>query len=90
VLNRRIAFTLNQIYGLEAMCDQVEKLARCLSSEYPWRALVVSFPQLANAQAALTVREGLRPEEVRISFIRMYRAYVQEWERFPVSLKLAA
>lgn len=90
VLNRRIAFTLNQIYGLEAMCDQVEKLARCLSSEYPWQALVVSFPQLARAQAALTMREGLSPEEVRTSFIRMYWAYVQEWERFPVSLKLAA
>jgi 7-cyano-7-deazaguanine synthase in queuosine biosynthesis len=90
VLNRRIAFTLNQIYGLEAMCDQVEKLARCLSSEYPWQALVVSFPQLASAQAALTVREGLSPKEVRTGFIRMYRAYVQEWERLPVSLKLAA
>jgi 7-cyano-7-deazaguanine synthase in queuosine biosynthesis len=90
VLNRRVAFTLNQMYGLQAMLDQVEKLARCLASDDPWGALVVSFPQLASAQAALTVREGLNPEEVRTGFIQMYRAYVQEWERFPVSLKLAA
>lgn len=90
VLNGASTLTLNQIYGLEAMLDQVEKLSRCLRSERPWQALAASFPQIAAVQAALTEHEGASPEEVRTRLIRMYRAYVQEWEAFPVNARMAA
>lgn len=90
VLSHQTALTLNQVYGLEAMRNQVEKLQRALSSDDPWQALVASFPDLARVQAALVVRESLDSDEVKTSLIRMYRAYVREWGKFPVSLKLAA
>ena len=90
VLSRQTSLTLRQIYGLEAMCDQAEKLARCLSFNDPWPALAASFPHLASIRAALVVREGLSYEDVEARLIRMYRAYVQEWERFPVSYRIVA
>jgi hypothetical protein len=59
-------------------------------SDAPWSALAASFPQLGNVRAALVVREGMSYEDVEARLIRMYRAYVQEWERFPVSYRIAA
>ncbi len=90
LLNRQSLLTLRQIYGLESMCDQAEKLARCLSSDAPWPALAASFPHLANVRAALVVHDGMNPEDVETRLIRVYRAYVQECERFPVSYRIAA
>ena len=89
VLNRQSSLTLRQIYGLEAMCDQTEKLARCLSSDSTWPALAASFPHFAKIRADLVVNDGMNPEDVEARLIRMYRAYVQEWERFPVSYRIA-
>ena len=89
VLNRQSSLTLRQIYGLEAMCDQVEKLARCLSSDAPWSALAAAFPHLAKIRADLVVNDGMNPEDVVARLIRIYRAYVQEWERFPASYRIA-
>ena len=92
VLNRHslLLLTLPQIYGLEAMCDQAEKLARCLSADAPWSALATSFPHFAKVRADLVVNDGMNPEDVVARLIRMYQAYVQEWERFPVSYRIAA
>ena len=59
-------------------------------SDAPWPALAASFPHLASIRAALVVREGMSYEDVEARLIRMYRAYVQEWERFPVSYRIAA
>ena len=90
VLNRQSSLTLTQIYGLEAMYDQVEKLARCLCSDNPWPVLAASFPGLVLVRSALVVHEDMKPVDVEARLIRMYRAYVQEWERFPATYRIAA
>lgn len=90
VLSRQTVLTPRQTYGLLAMRDQVAKLARCLSSDGPWRALVVAFPQLAGVHAVLAGDGTLSPAEIRDRLTRMYRAYVQEWAGFPATARPAA
>ena len=90
VSNHQTSLTLGQIYGLEAMCDQVEKLARCLSFDDPWRALAASYPHLARVRADLVVHEGMDPDDISARLVRMYRSYVQEWKTFPSSHRIAA
>ena len=79
-----------QLYGLEAMRGQVHRIAHCLDSDAPWVALARSFPELARTQAELVAHDGLSADEVKASFIRLYRTYVKEWETFMSPFSLAA
>lgn len=80
----------HRLVGLRLMLDQLSVLDRCLATVDPWRALVNVFPELHELEA--------RGEEWRYvggsglpsnSIPALYRAYVDEWEQFPISPSLS-
>ena len=77
-------------HGLEVMQSQVHELERCLSDDFPWRALASSFPELERACLELAARNHEGPGQIRDKLINLYRTYVHEWKSFPNSLHRAA
>ncbi len=74
-----------QRIALALMLDQVAMLRRCLAAEDPWRALVDAFPALWEVeQRADEWRAAGGPGGPATTLVGMYRAYVDEWDGFPV------
>jgi hypothetical protein len=75
-----------QRYPLMSMLDQVDRIHMCVSSSAPWQALVEAFPELMEIQHRVSEHRNLSLPEIEESYIRMYRAYTEEWRVFPLSL----
>lgn len=89
VSNAQGTLKYRQLHGIEASKYQIHKLATCLAFESPWLSLAASFPKLAITQAEMVVRQGYSADELAAHFIRLYRAYVKEWELFPANSNLS-
>ena len=83
VLSNQGTLKYRQLHGIEASKYQIHKLASCLALESPWPSLVASFPMLAVTKAAIVAKQNCSADEVAAKFIRLYHAYVKEWESFP-------
>ena len=84
------ALSLDQIHGLAAMTDQVNRFARCLSSEQPWKQLTAAYPELARIEAEITVEQGMASDDTSSGFVGLFRDYVEEWEEFTAAAAFAA
>ncbi len=89
VLSDQGTLKYRQLHGIEASKYQIHKLASCMALESTWSSLVASFPKLAITQAEMVARQGYSADELAAHFIRLYRAYVKEWESFPANPKLS-
>ena len=78
----RAALSKDQLYGVEAMRGQVQRLEQALASDDPWLSLITSFPELARTSAELGRYEDLDPVQVSAKFVRLFQTYVCEWRRF--------
>ncbi len=78
----------DQLYPLMAMLDQADRIRTCLGSKSPWEALTEAFPELFEIQHDLCDRRQMAMNDVAQSYLRMYRAYVEEWKAFPLNLSL--
>lgn len=63
--------------SLLAMLDQAERIDAALSDAEPWPALTSQFPELSEVARSLADQRAC---------LRLYRAYVDEWRRFPSPL----
>jgi hypothetical protein len=75
-----------RLVGLRLMRDQVATLRRCLDQPDPWVAIIDEFPALAELTDCGTDWHnaggtGLPSRDIPA----LYRTYVDEWEKFPVS-----
>jgi 7-cyano-7-deazaguanine synthase in queuosine biosynthesis len=66
-------------FNVNAMLWQVTRLRACLEGPEPWRQLISEFPELINVTQ-------VTPEEV----VRLYRAYVKEWETYEHAARAAS
>lgn len=72
--------------GIALMQDQLDVLRRCLGTESPWPALVNAFPVLWEVeQREAEWRAAGGPGDLATTLVGMYRAYVEEWETFPLA-----
>lgn len=73
-----------RLRGLHAMDWQVERLEHALGQQADWEGLVIEFPEIREACAALmTVRN--ESELVTIPQLgRLFSKHCSEWESFPV------
>ena len=78
----RNALGKDQVYGVEAMRGQVQRLERALASADPWQSLVASFPELGRTSAEIGPHQGLDAAQVSAKFVRLFQTYVCEWRRF--------
>ena len=78
----RNALGKDQVYGVEAMRGQVQRLERALASADPWQSLVASFPELGRTSAEIGLHQGLDAAQVSAKFVRLFQSYVCEWRRF--------
>ena len=84
------ALSLDQIHGLAAMTDQVNRFASCLSSEQPWKQLTAVYPELARIEAENVADQGVASDETTSGFITLFRAYVEAWKAFLAATEFAA
>jgi hypothetical protein len=71
--------------GLALMLDQVSVLRVILAAQDPWWALLGAFPRLWELESRAEDWGAVGgPGAPATTLVGMYRAYVQEWERFPV------
>lgn len=71
--------------GLTAMDWQVQRLKSCLGTAGSWSSLVKEFPDLDQAEIALTRSSGLDPVTVREKLVNLYERHCHEWEKFPAA-----
>lgn len=71
--------------ALQAMLAQTARMDAALRSNNPWPRLVQEFPEILDAEEALTSNHT-QLEEVRRELMHMYRRYVAEWSRFPIRM----
>ncbi|MDE0475318.1 MAG: hypothetical protein OXI50_12210, partial [Gammaproteobacteria bacterium] len=76
------ALSKDDVYDLEAMRGQVQRLEQTLASGDPWRSIKASFPELARTGAELERYGGLAEAQVGAGFVRLFQTYVREWRRF--------
>ena len=79
-----------KLHGFEVMREQVYDLERCLSSDAPWLALALSFPELERTCLELAGHNNEDVVQIRDKLINLYRTYVHEWKSFPSGLQRAA
>ena len=72
----------DQLFELEVMRGQVSTFRNCLSVEDSWTALAAKYPELLRTGDELEVTGRLRKGESAQAFVRLYRAYVDEWDAF--------
>ena len=83
------ALSLDQIHGLAAMTDQVNRFASCLSSEQPWKQLTAAYPELARIEAENVADQIVASDDTASSLVGLFRAYVKEWEAFLAATEFA-
>ena len=83
------ALSLDQIHGLAAMTDQVNRFASCLSSEQPWKQLIAAYPELARIEAENVADQIVASDDTASSLVGLFRAYVKEWEAFLAATEFA-
>ena len=84
------ALSLDQIHGLAAMTDQVNRFASCLSSEQPWKQLTAAYPELARIEAENVADQTMASDGTASSLVGLFRTYVKEWEAFLAAAAFAA
>ena len=84
------ALSLDQIHGLAAMTDQVNRFASCLSSEQPWKQLTAAYPELARIEAENAADQDVASDDTTSGFVGLFRAYVEEWKAFSAAAAFAA
>ncbi len=89
VAANRMAWSDGKGYGLHAMRGQVHMLTRCLAAGDPWGSLAAEFPELGRTYAELKFHKG-SGDDLKDSFVRLYQAYVREWESFPTCPRIAS
>ena len=82
IFERPSTWELEEVHGYMSMTDQVTQFARCLASRQPWRELTIAFPELARTTTELNDSPGITLAEAEAGFLRLFRAYVQEWAVF--------
>jgi hypothetical protein len=75
-----------ELYPLMAMLDQVDRIRVCLTQDSSWAMLTESFPELFEIQHGLCAHRHMAMNDVAQSYLRMYRAYVEEWGVFPLNV----
>lgn len=75
------------LYPVMAMLDQVDRIRVCISGDSPWAMLTETFPELFEIQHGLCTYRHETMNDIARSYVRMYRAYVEEWGIFPLKVK---
>ena len=88
VLDGRHDMNADHLFELEVMRGQVLKLRSCLSADDPWIALATIYPELLRTGDELEATGRLQRGEAASGFVRLYQAYVDEWDSF--SARIAA
>ena len=88
VLDGRYNMDAAHLFELEVMRGQVLKLRSCLSADDPWIALATQYPELLRTGDELEATGRLQRGEAASGFVRLYQAYVDEWDSF--SARIAA
>ena len=70
-------------YNLNAMLSQAARLDAAIRQVDPWISLTTAFPELWVGGDALA--NGANLCDARERLVEMYRRYVSEWSRLPVS-----
>ena len=81
---------LKTVFGLEVMRSQVQEFRLHLSADNSWLELSSSYPELTRAAAQIARQSDLEFGQVASKFVRLYQAYVNEWDSFPVTSSRAA
>ena len=76
---------LKTAFGLEVMLSQVQEFRLHLSADDSWLGLSASYPELARTAAQTADQCGLGIGQVTSKLVRLYQAYVDEWDSFPVT-----
>ena len=77
----------DQLFELEVMRGQVLTFRNCLSAENPWIALATQYPELLRIGDELEASGRLKRGESSSAFVRLYRAYVDEWDAFSARIE---
>ena len=88
VLDGRHDMDADHLFELEVMRGQVLTLLSCLSADDPWIALATQYPELLRTGDELEATGRLQMGEAASGFVRLYQAYVDEWDSF--SARIAA
>jgi hypothetical protein len=86
VTNPREHLDEQRLYHLHSMLDQVELLRTCIEATSPWEELTEHFPVLEEIKGDVAEFEGRGAREIADALVRLYRAYVREWDSFPYHL----
>ena len=78
----------DHLFELEVMRGQVLTLLSCLSADDPWIELATQYPELLRTGDELEATGRLQRGEAASGFVRLYQAYVDEWDSF--SARIAA
>lgn len=66
--------------GFDAMLYQVETLQNCFAASSPWEKLCQRYPCLVTVADRIAKHEKTTPQFVADQIMRLYRAYVSEWD----------
>ena len=73
----------DESHGFMVMNEQINRIAGCLASGWPWQKLTAAYPELARTVAELADRPGAAVQEgVAADFVELFRTHVQEWDGF--------
>ncbi len=75
--------------GFPLMLEQVRKMESCLDSSEPWGRLVATYPELARTSMELETHWHMCSKEIRSSFMKLFKTYVQEWAGLVEALQLS-